>query len=164
MTLRYCLLALFLSLLSATAAAAGQPRVGLVLGGGGARGAAHIGVLEVLAEQRVPIACIAGTSMGGLVAGAWAAGLTPARMQGALEKRPVSVERLEEAIAHIKQKLRATGEREIKSLVLGELVMTELQKLDEVAYIRFASVYRRFQDLNEFREEIDRLAREPVKP
>jgi transcriptional repressor NrdR len=60
-------------------------------------------------------------------------------------------------------KLRATGEREVKSLVVGELVMAELQKLDEVAYIRFASVYRRFQDLNEFREEIDRLAREPVK-
>jgi transcriptional repressor NrdR len=86
-----------------------------------------------------------------------------AGMQRALEKRPVSVERLEEAIAHIKSKLRATGEREIKSRVLGELVMVELQKLDEVAYIRFASVYRRFQDLNEFREEIDRLSREPAK-
>src|SRR3990167_3994232 len=60
-------------------------------------------------------------------------------------------------------KLRATGEREIKSLVLGELVMGELQKLDEVAYIRFASVYKRFQDLNEFREEIDRLSREPAQ-
>ena len=86
-----------------------------------------------------------------------------AGMQRALEKRPVSVERLEEAIAHIKHKLRATGEREVKSRVLGELVMAELQKLDEVAYIRFASVYRRFQDLNEFREEIERLAREPSK-
>ena len=74
-----------------------------------------------------------------------------------------SIERLEAAIAHIKHKLRATGEREIKSLVLGELVMAELQKLDEVAYIRFASVYKRFQDLNEFREEIDRLSREPAK-
>lgn len=84
-----------------------------------------------------------------------------AGMQRALEKRPVSIERLEAAIAHIKHKLRATGEREIKSLVLGELVMTELQKLDEVAYIRFASVYKRFQDLNEFREEIERLSREP---
>ncbi len=80
-----------------------------------------------------------------------------AGMQRALEKRPVSVERREEAIAHIKHRLRATGEREIKSRVLGELVMTELQKLDEVAYIRFASVYRRFQDLDQFREEIDRL-------
>lgn len=86
-----------------------------------------------------------------------------AGMQRALEKRPVSVERLEEAIARIKQQLRATGEREIKSLVLGELVMGELSKLDEVAYIRFASVYRRFQDLNEFREEIERLSREPSK-
>lgn len=86
-----------------------------------------------------------------------------AGMQRALEKRPVSVERLEEAIARIKQQLRATGEREVKSLVLGELVMTELSKLDEVAYIRFASVYRRFQDINEFREEIERLAREPSK-
>jgi transcriptional repressor NrdR len=84
-------------------------------------------------------------------------------MQRALEKRPVSIERLEAAIAFIKHQLRATGEREIKSLVLGELVMSELQKLDEVAYIRFASVYRRFQDLNEFREEIDRLSREPSK-
>ncbi len=71
-----------------------------------------------------------------------------AGMQRALEKRPVSVERLEAAIGHIKHQLRATGEREIKSRVLGELVMAELQKLDEVAYIRFASVYRRFQDLN----------------
>ena len=86
-----------------------------------------------------------------------------AGMQRALEKRPVSVERLEAALARIKHKLRATGEREVKSLVVGELVMGELQKLDEVAYIRFASVYRRFQDLNEFREEIDRLAREPSK-
>jgi transcriptional repressor NrdR len=86
-----------------------------------------------------------------------------AGMQRALEKRPVSIERLEVAIVFIKHKLRATGEREIKSRVLGELVMGELQKLDEVAYIRFASVYRRFQDLNEFREEIERLSREPNK-
>lgn len=86
-----------------------------------------------------------------------------AGMQRALEKRPVGIERLEEAIARIKQQLRATGEREVKSLVLGELVMSELSKLDEVAYIRFASVYRRFQDLNEFREEIERLARVPSK-
>lgn len=84
-----------------------------------------------------------------------------AGVQRALEKRPVSVERLEEAIARIKQKLRATGEREVKSLVVGELVMSELHQLDEIAYIRFASVYRRFQDLNEFREEIERLSREP---
>src|SRR5690606_13288306 len=87
-----------------------------------------------------------------------------AGMQRALEKRPVSVERLEAAIAQIKHQLRATGEREVKSLVVGELVMSALQQLDEIAYIRFASVYRRSQDLNEFREEIERLAREPSKP
>ena len=86
-----------------------------------------------------------------------------AGMLRALEKRPVGIERVDAALAHIKHQLRATGEREVKSLVLGELVMVELQKLDEVAYIRFASVYRRFQDLNEFREEIDRLSREPSK-
>ena len=61
------------------------------------------------------------------------------------------------------QGVPAGAEVELALLVVGELVMAELQKLDEVAYIRFASVYRRFQDLNEFREEIDRLAREPVK-
>ena len=62
-------------------AGATRPRVGLVLGGGGARGAAHIGVLEVLERLRVPVDCVAGTSMGALVAGAWAAGLSPARMR-----------------------------------------------------------------------------------
>ena len=83
-----------------------------------------------------------------------------AGMTRALEKRPVSVEQVEEAINRIKHRLRATGEREVQSLVLGEMVMRELQQLDEVAYIRFASVYRHFKDLNEFREEIDRLETE----
>ncbi len=64
--------------------AAERPRIGLVLGGGGARGAAHIGVLEVLERLRVPVDCVAGTSMGALVAGAWAAGLSPAQMRLAL--------------------------------------------------------------------------------
>ena len=86
-----------------------------------------------------------------------------AGMQRALEKRPVSVERLEEAIALIKHRLRATGEREMRSRVVGELVMDELRKLDQVAYIRFASVYRQFQDLAEFRDEIERLAQDPGK-
>ncbi len=63
-----------------------RPRVGLVLGGGGARGAAHIGVLEVLERLRVPVDCVAGTSMGALVAGAFAAGLTPAEMREAMAK------------------------------------------------------------------------------
>lgn len=61
-----------------------EPRIGLVLGGGGARGAAHIGVLEVLERLRIPVACVAGTSMGALVAGAYAAGLTPEQMQAKL--------------------------------------------------------------------------------
>ena len=82
-----------------------------------------------------------------------------AGVQRALEKRPVSVEQIEAAIGHIKHRLRATGEREVKAMTVGEMVMRELKQLDEVAYIRFASVYRRFQDLNQFREEIERLSR-----
>ncbi|MFK7862617.1 MAG: transcriptional regulator NrdR [Pseudohongiellaceae bacterium] len=76
----------------------------------------------------------------------------------ALEKRPVSIERLEEAMTRIKATLRSTGEREIQSRDVGEQVMKELRQLDEVAFVRFASVYRSFKDLNEFREEIDRLS------
>jgi transcriptional repressor NrdR len=79
----------------------------------------------------------------------------------ALEKRPVSVEDIEADINHIKHALRATGEREVKSLVVGELVMETLKKLDQVAYVRFASVYRSFQDIAEFRDEIERLEAEP---
>ena len=79
----------------------------------------------------------------------------------ALEKRPVSMEDIEAVINQIKHTLRATGEREVKSLVLGELVMDHLKALDQVAYVRFASVYRSFQDLAEFRDEIERLEAEP---
>lgn len=78
-------------------------------------------------------------------------------MLKALEKRPVSVEKIDEAISHISHKLRASGEREVPSKMVGELVMEELRKLDEVAYVRFASVYRSFKDLNEFREVIDSM-------
>jgi len=81
-------------------------------------------------------------------------------MLRALEKRPVSVELIEASVSQIKHKLRAKGERELKALVVGEMVMDELKKLDDVAYIRFASVYRHFEDLNEFREEIERLTKE----
>lgn len=77
----------------------------------------------------------------------------------ALEKRPVSIEAIESAINNIKARLRATGERELKAIAIGEEVMKELRRLDEVAYVRFASVYRSFQDINEFKEEVDRLAR-----
>ena len=71
-------------LATAAADAAERPKVGLVLGGGGARGAAHIGVLEVLEQLRVPVDCVAGTSMGALIAGAWAAGLEPSTMRRAM--------------------------------------------------------------------------------
>ncbi len=81
-----------------------------------------------------------------------------AGFQRALEKRPVSVEDIETAISHIKHQLQATGERELASRVIGEMVMDQLRQLDQVAYVRFASVYRSFQDVEEFRQEIDRLA------
>ena len=75
----------------------------------------------------------------------------------AVEKRPVSVESVEESIINIQSKLRAMGEREVKASIIGELVMEALKKLDHVAFVRFASVYRRFQDVSEFRQEIERL-------
>tara|TARA_B110000305_G_scaffold110502_1_gene124440 strand:+ start:1110 stop:1592 length:483 start_codon:yes stop_codon:yes gene_type:complete len=82
----------------------------------------------------------------------------------ALEKRPVSIDQIEDAISHVQHKLRATGEREITSRMIGERVMIELRGLDEVAYVRFASVYRSFQDLREFRDELDRLEeRKPLE-
>ena len=78
-------------------------------------------------------------------------------IQRALEKRPVSTELIEQSINRIKSNLRATGEREIMSKIIGNLVMEELKSLDKVAYIRFASVYRSFEDIREFGEEIARL-------
>ena len=78
----------------------------------------------------------------------------------ALEKRPVSVEKIEAAISSVKHYLQVLGEREVKSLVVGERVMAELRKLDGVAYVRFASVYRSFQDISEFRQELDRLEKD----
>ncbi|MDI4637975.1 MULTISPECIES: transcriptional regulator NrdR [Halomonadaceae] len=84
-----------------------------------------------------------------------------AGMLRALEKRPVSAESIEAAVERIRQRLRARGEREIKAIEVGQEVMDALKRLDQIAYIRFASVYRRFQDIDEFRAEIDRLAQEP---
>lgn len=81
----------------------------------------------------------------------------------ALEKRPVGTEAVEEAIARITHKLRAAGEREVRSRQIGEWVMQELQELDQVAFVRFASVYRSFEDVNAFREEIERLEKRPVE-
>jgi transcriptional repressor NrdR len=82
-------------------------------------------------------------------------------MMRALEKRPVSTEQVDSALAHIQRKLMQGGESEVPSRRLGELVMDELRQLDQVAYVRFASVYRKFEDVAAFREEIDRLERQP---
>ena len=78
-------------------------------------------------------------------------------IQRALEKRPVGMEAVEESINRIESKLRATGEREVDAKLIGSLVMEELKGPDKVAYIRFASVYRSFEDTREFGEEIARL-------
>jgi transcriptional repressor NrdR len=75
----------------------------------------------------------------------------------ALEKRPVASEAIDAAVGHICHKLRSLGEREVASRLIGELAMEELHHLDEVAYVRFASVYRSFQDVDAFREEIERM-------
>lgn len=80
----------------------------------------------------------------------------------ALEKRPVSTDAIENALIHIKAKLRASPESEIHSTELGEWVMDELRNLDEVAYVRFASVYRSFQDVDAFEREIRKLQQKTV--
>ncbi len=78
-------------------------------------------------------------------------------MLKALEKRPVTMEAIDAALLRISNKIRASGEREIHSQWLGELVMEELRQLDQIAYVRFASVYRSFKDIHEFAQEIQRL-------
>lgn len=78
----------------------------------------------------------------------------------ALQKRPVSAGAIDKAVAEVIRALRHAGERELPSLRLGECVMAELKKLDHVAYVRFASVYRSFEDVQAFREEIERLERD----
>ena len=83
-----------------------------------------------------------------------------AGLSKALEKRPVSIDKVEEAMSKIKANIRSGGEREVHSRDVGEQVMRQLRELDEVAFVRFASVYRSFKDLNEFREEIDKLAKD----
>ncbi len=80
-----------------------------------------------------------------------------AGLQRALEKRPVSIEQIEVALTQIRHFLQVTGEREVPSRMIGEAVMGKLRELDEVAYVRFASVYRSFQDLSEFQDELNRL-------
>jgi transcriptional repressor NrdR len=83
-------------------------------------------------------------------------------MMRALEKRPVSTAEVDAALARINRRLVSSGEGEISSRRIGELVMEELRGLDQVAYVRFASVYRKFEDVNAFREEIERLERQPT--
>lgn len=75
-----------------------------------------------------------------------------ASMMLALRKRPVSIEQVDGALVHIEQELLSTGVREIASAKVGELVMRELKRLDKVAYVRFASVYRSFEGVDEFRQ------------
>jgi len=84
-----------------------------------------------------------------------------AGMMRALEKRPVATGAIDAALDRIKRRVRASGERELESRALGDWVMAELRRLDQVAYIRFASVYREFEDVAAFRDEIERLEREP---
>jgi transcriptional repressor NrdR len=87
----------------------------------------------------------------------------PLKLRGslnlALRKRPVSTEQIDSAIERIEEKLLAATSREIPSSRIGELVMRELKKLDKVAYVRFASVYRSFEDIDEFRALVDEVRR-----
>jgi transcriptional repressor NrdR len=88
-----------------------------------------------------------------------------ASLQLALRKRPVSAESVADAIARIEYQLLGTGEREIRSEQLGELVMNELRRLDKIAYVRFASVYRRFEDVSEFHDLLQEIRNPgPQKP
>ncbi len=80
----------------------------------------------------------------------------------ALEKRPIDAEAVEKLIGAIRHKLIASGESELPSREIGEWVMEGLKELDPVAYVRFASVYRSFEDLNAFHEEVQRLRNEPT--
>ena len=79
----------------------------------------------------------------------------------ALEKRPVGTDNIEKAIVHITKRMRATGDREVPAYLVGSFVMDELRDLDQVAYVRFASVYRSFEDVSAFEEEIEKLKQGP---
>ena len=79
----------------------------------------------------------------------------------ALHKRPFGSDTMDSVIDHVVKKMRTSGERELPSRRIGEWVMGELKRVDQVAYVRFASVYRRFEDAQAFREEVERLERDP---
>lgn len=85
-------------------------------------------------------------------------------MLAALRKRPVAAEAVEDAIARIVHRLQTFGEREVEASFIGELAMEELHALDEVAYVRFASIYRSFHDITQFQEEIEKLKRKAAGP
>lgn len=87
-----------------------------------------------------------------------------AGMLAALRKRPVPAEAVEDAIERIVHKLQTYGEREVEASFIGELAMEELHTLDEVAYVRFASIYRSFHDITQFQEEIEKLKRKAAGP
>ena len=78
----------------------------------------------------------------------------------ACEKRPISIDRIDSLIDNIEAQIYSTLEREVTSTVIGEKVMEELRKLDEVAYVRFASVYRQFKDINTFMDELQKIIKE----
>ncbi len=80
-----------------------------------------------------------------------------AGIEKALEKRPISQEIVNKMISKIDEQIRKSGKKEVKSSVIGELVMKKLRKIDEIAYVRFASVYRQFQDINDFKQEMKEL-------
>ena len=79
----------------------------------------------------------------------------------ATEKRPISIETIEEVISRVIRQVQKLGEREIQSRALGDIVMKELREIDEIAFVRYASVYRRFQDIEEFEKEIETLRDTP---
>jgi len=83
-------------------------------------------------------------------------------IERSLEKRPIKSEVIDLAINRILKHIRASGEREVQSRLLGELAMNELRDIDQVAYVRYASVYRSFEDVHAFKEEIDRLEKTPT--
>jgi transcriptional repressor NrdR len=80
-----------------------------------------------------------------------------AGVEKALEKRPISKDVINKMINEIDEQIRKIGKKEIKSSVIGELVMKKLKKVDDIAYVRFASVYRQFQDINDFKQEMKDL-------
>lgn len=80
-----------------------------------------------------------------------------------LQKRPIASDRIEAMISRIEKQLRQLGEREVKSQVVGEIVIRELRQLDDVAYVRFASVYRNFQDIEAFQQLLDSLSDDAAK-